>query len=568
MSESQRENEARHRAGGIGKWLEDHPRMVAVGLAVVTLAIYGKCIGFGVLPTWDDPVYFIERPEVTDWWSVSWSQRILTPELGYPVTIPTALYAVVRELPFETAISVAHGLNLGIHLVNVLLVYALARRWLRGSGTAAVAALMWAVHPILAESVCWITSLKFLTFATFGLGALLVWSRHLESPSRATGLGAVGLGILALGCRPEAIVLGPLLATVTWLERHDIDWPSQLWGPIVALGVAAAAYFPVALSGQHENIYKGFDGNVYGFEEILIRVGSIMTLQVSHLVRPFDLHPVYYYPNQAARVSDAWMGVVIFVGLVAMTVWAWRSNRRALKPLAVWWIFYLPVSGIEYSPRGTADAYVYVASFGLIAGILALVAPVVERLRPRLQILVAGAVVVVAFSFGLTAFVQADRWRGPISLWEPLRQDAPQEATPHRNVGEAYYNMGKYTKAVEVFREGYEPMMRDGGVTLAMPMALEERNSFGEALRVSLDFLEHADKVREDFASYAVMLLVRNRLAWPHGGGLRERLRGALDIALEDEQLSVSERRRLASYLEEQGEEQLAERVEVSSQGR
>jgi tetratricopeptide (TPR) repeat protein len=568
MSESQRDDEAAQGVGGIGQWLEAHPRIIAIGLAVVTVAIYGKCIGFGVLPTWDDPSYFIERPEVTDWWSVSWSLRILTPDLGYPVTIPTALYAMVRELPFESAVSVAHGLNLVFHLVNVVLVYALARRWLRGSGTAAVAALLWAVHPVLAESVCWITSLKFLTFATFGLGTLLVWSRHLESPSWSTGLGAVGLGILALGCRPEAIVLGPLLATVTWVERREVDWPSLLWRPIVALGVAAAVYFPVALSGQHENIYKDFDGNVYAVQEILIRVGSIMTIQISHLVQPFDLHPVYYYPNQAARVRDAWVGLVIFAGLVGVTAWAWRSNRRALKPLAVWWICYLPVSGLEYSPRGTADAYVYVASFGLIAGIVALVAPAVERLRPRLQRLIAGVTGVVAVGFALTAFVQADRWRDPISLWEPLRQVAPQEATPHRNVGEAYYNLEKYAKAVEVFREGYEPMMRDGGVTLAMPMALEELGKPDRALEVALDFLVHADEMRNDLEGYTLKLLARHDLPWPGEERARKELRGALGVVLEEETLSASERRKLADYLEEVGQRRLADRVEASNDKR
>src|SRR5699024_3484390 len=152
---------------------------------------------FGFFPVWDDSLYLLNRLAVTDWPAASWTQRILTPELGYPVPLPTLLYYLFRQLPPAWVVPAVHLLSLGFHLVNVLLLYQIAARWRGAPGRKAdkpvglsnkscggcapafFAALLWAMHPFLVESVAWATNLKVVTLSTFLLGALAVWERHL-----------------------------------------------------------------------------------------------------------------------------------------------------------------------------------------------------------------------------------------------------------------------------------------------------------------------------------------------------------------------------------------------------
>ena len=61
-------------------------------LVIATVAVYYRVIDFDLIYAWDDGLYVLHRPEVKDWFAVSWRKRLLTPELGYPVALPTFLY--------------------------------------------------------------------------------------------------------------------------------------------------------------------------------------------------------------------------------------------------------------------------------------------------------------------------------------------------------------------------------------------------------------------------------------------------------------------------------------------
>ena len=88
-------------------------------ILLASAALYARTLGYGYLPGFDDELYLINRPEVVDWWGASWRQRLLTPETGYSVAVPTAIYAAVKSLFPEAFPQVLHGVNLLFHLLNI-----------------------------------------------------------------------------------------------------------------------------------------------------------------------------------------------------------------------------------------------------------------------------------------------------------------------------------------------------------------------------------------------------------------------------------------------------------------
>lgn len=150
----------------------------------VTVLIYAQVLRFGLISGWDDKLYFMSHSLLEGWPEASWRDRLLTPELGYPSPLPTAIYFLLHRLPEATAVALAHGVNLIFHLINVCLAFAVARRFLPRLSQAFGATLIWAVHPVLAESVAWITNLKSLGMATAVLAAIWVWDRYLQSRRR------------------------------------------------------------------------------------------------------------------------------------------------------------------------------------------------------------------------------------------------------------------------------------------------------------------------------------------------------------------------------------------------
>ena len=73
----------------------------------VIAVIYAQAWDFGALLYFDDRLYFVGRALVDDWWGAPWSDRLLTPDVGYPNPGPTAIYAAVRSLPADLILPAA-----------------------------------------------------------------------------------------------------------------------------------------------------------------------------------------------------------------------------------------------------------------------------------------------------------------------------------------------------------------------------------------------------------------------------------------------------------------------------
>ncbi|MFB6351128.1 MAG: hypothetical protein ABEN55_09365, partial [Bradymonadaceae bacterium] len=243
-------------------------RWLLVALLLAVAAVYARAVTFGDLGSFDDANYLFNRPEVRSWWGATWWRRLTTPTAGYWIPVPTFIYAHLRSAFPDLYVHVVHGVNIAVHLVNVGLVCALVSRWSTRRSGLAVAAI-WALHPVQVETVAWLTSLKNLTYGAGMLGALLVWDRYLEKDRwPASPVGAVaavfGLFLLALGSRPEAVVLPALLMALSWFRRRRWRPDRPTLGLVAAQGVIGAIYLPMATAGQREVLTGG------GGEEISI----------------------------------------------------------------------------------------------------------------------------------------------------------------------------------------------------------------------------------------------------------------------------------------------------------
>lgn len=182
-----------------------------------------------------------------DWW---YSQG----EQGGGLTDPSRdrLYRPLTTFTFSLNYAV-HGLHpAGYHAVNVALhaavcglVWLLARRLLEDPLSAAIAATIFAVHPIHAEPVAGIVGRAEILAALFmllGLSALLPRAGSLTSGRAALA----ALGMLAALLAKETAICFPALAAIVLWWRKRTSGRRELRGLIVvavAIGIALAAYF-------------------------------------------------------------------------------------------------------------------------------------------------------------------------------------------------------------------------------------------------------------------------------------------------------------------------------------
>ena len=155
-------------------------------LAVITLAAYCNCFGLGI--AFDaHPLLSDERIHAA---TAENLRLILTRHYWYPAPVER-LYRPLTTLSFLFNYSILgngvqplgyHALNFLLHLVNVWLVFALARRLLAQPWPAFAAAALWAVHPIGTDTVANLAGRADLLATGGVLAGLLVYDTWILVP--------------------------------------------------------------------------------------------------------------------------------------------------------------------------------------------------------------------------------------------------------------------------------------------------------------------------------------------------------------------------------------------------
>ncbi len=508
-------------------------------LAIIVLGVYGQVLSFGLIDTWDDSLYFLSRPEVTDWFAASWSQRLLTPELGYPVPLPTLLYHLVRQAPASLVVPAAHGLNLIFHLANTLLVFALARRWIKRFWPAWLVAIIWSVHPLMAEPVSWITNLKFVSMGTFCLAGVYSWDHYLKKQPdgdlRWAG-AAVGCVIAALSCQPQALALGPALVAQAFFHSGQARWTSwRMWGPIALMAVISAVYLPTALGGQHELLHSANIENVYEMPlaDTALRVGAAFSLQAEHVVWPVGLQPAYFPPkSELAVIGTSGLAVMLFA-LMVTAVAVWKRHCTAW-PLVFGWMFYVPVSGIDFLPRLTADPYMYLPLFGIVVAVVMAANGLIEQLQGRFSLVI--VVVLAAGLLGEAALsvVQARRWRNVVALMVPTLEAYPEWPMGYSILGNAYARAQEPERALAVFEEGVDTMYEYGTLPLEMPRLYEAVGKPAHAANILMLMSRYRGRKPPFAEAELLRLMVTHKLPIAGDDGRKQVIREVLARGIED----------------------------------
>lgn len=409
------------------------------GILLVIVAVFGQAIGFSFV-NWDDEIFVLHQ-NVQNWFELSWQQRLATSHAGYPVPIPTAVHGWLHHFFGADDASIFHLVNIVVHAVNAVLVFVLLRRLDIVRLVATVCTLLWALHPVMAEPVAWVTGLKDLLSMTGVLLALLgmTWLRDNDMSLVAWAMLIMG-PLLAIGGKPTGVVVGPMMLAFVVVCRTGFE-RKQLGIGLGTLWTLVGTLM-VFWSFQAHDEYGGQDTEAFSVGRIFRALET--TLQ--NYVAPLNLGPTYSFHPPTVATYAIGIGVVVIAGLL---VWKNRERRPVVSLGLIWaGLAYGPVSNLVPLNRFVADSYLYTPTLGFVVALGGWATTWSSKRSGVLRRL--GVGLGVFFLAVLCAF-QVSHWNDSISLWERSSVVSADDPMTYLKLGQAYYEQDRYGEAIEAF---------------------------------------------------------------------------------------------------------------------
>jgi len=407
-----------------------------------------------------------------------------------------------------------HLTSILLHAANVVLVWLVVRALLGGKAAGEqpphplvpiVAALCFAVHPVVAEAVCEPTFREDLLAAAFTLGAVVLAARHVPARGRDVrrGLACAACCLLAVASKESGVAAPFVLAA--W-------WDNGFWRLAIGGGLAAVVVFLAArflLEPQPSRIFESRPEYPGGSLTEALKIEPRILALYAHLVA-CPVNCCADYGGASLRHLPLPPALVIVGTLAVALVWAGRRDRRIAFGTALLALPLVPVSNLVPIYRAAADRYLYLP----LAGVAVIAACVVAAAwargpRERRQAgLAAGLGLLALLAAGTVARQRV--WSNSLDLWADTLARNPVSFNAAIGLAGALREAGRFSESEQAARRAVELCRGERGDAWAtLALALDGQGRVADADAALATALARQPALADPDARVAALALER-----------------------------------------------------------
>ena len=456
---------------------------------------------------WDDQLLVVKNPLVTGQLNL----RNVWLQTDFSLTT-VALW--LQWLMWGNNPTGYHVANILLHALSCVLLWrVLVRLKIPGAG---LAAAIFAVHPVAAASVAWISEMKNTLSLVFCLSSYLLFSIFEErtaagkNKARLFYFLSLAAFLLALLSKTSTVMLPVVLLACAWWRRGRLasrDWMRA--APFFTLSLllgCATIWF------QHRVIIAGDPVQTENFCGRFAAAGKAIWFYLGKVILPIDLSMIYprWTMDQTAVLS--YLPAILWLGVLALC-WRFRERnwgRAALFGLGCFTVTLFPVLGflsMDYLVISrVSDHFQYLP----MIAILVLFAAGLSRWLPSQLFMPVATVAVLLLSFATFQRVEIIARDEP--LWRDTLEKNPASFTAHNNLGCLLASQNKMPAAIQEFETTLRLRSQNAPAHCNLGRAYAMQHDF---IRAN-DHFEAALKIKPDDAdfqqAYANALAEQGRL--------------------------------------------------------
>jgi protein O-mannosyl-transferase len=472
-------------------------------LALAVWAVFGQTLHDGFL-RYDDEDYVKNNPNVTAGLTLKGiAAAFVRVDPQCPDWAPLTTLSHMLDCQFCGLRPAGHHLtNVLLHAATAILLFLVLWNMTGALWRSAFVAAVFAIHPLRAESVAWVTERKDVLSGLFFMLTLAAYVRFarwagqrgpgawncFRSPFYWLALLLFSLGLLAktmLVTLPFVLLLldyWPLNRLASAATAAAQTRPSN-W---LRLCLEKVPFFALSAGGCVATILAQRDViKSVPHLTIFARVANALVSYATYLwqmVWPAGL--AVFYPHPGSQLSVWKAGLC---ALILLIISAGVMLERGKHPyLLVGWLWYLgmlvPVIGlVQVGGQARADRYTYLPQIGLYLMVAWGAAAWSSGWIWRRVALGAGAVASIT-GFLIVDYIQTAYWKDDVTLWAHAEACVPENFTVEDNLGAALADRGNLADATVHYQRSLELKPDDFEAHLNLGSAWARQGRLAEAV--------------------------------------------------------------------------------------
>lgn len=382
---------------------------------------------------------------VTSVWSYATADSMVTVDSYYRplfMTLFTINYALAGLAPWAW-----HLINVLIHTAVTLLVFVTIRELTSRPAIAVLTAALFAVHPVHAESVAWVSGITDPLTSLFFLPAFLFYLRfHKTRRMVLFGLTIV-LYLVALFAKETALALPPLIAYCEIFHFKEGAFKNRLTRAVLLSSLLAPpTIFYVIIRYIALNGILFGTGPQYPFNFALMTIPLAIIKYLKLMSLPWGQSYQHYTEFVTSMATREFLLPLVGVCLVIAALMYLRSRMMWFG--AVWFVLLLAPALLamrqfdrEYLLQ---DRYLYIPSIGFCLAI----ALMIDKLNALWGFRASAAVVVVLIAaFGAGNIRQNAMWKDGQTIFANCVATDPGSGEAHVSLARIYFDLGRVREA-------------------------------------------------------------------------------------------------------------------------
>ncbi|MDO8497629.1 MAG: tetratricopeptide repeat protein [bacterium] len=381
-------------------------------------------------------------------------------------------------------------INIFMHTGSTILVYIIFSLMV-GLPFAFFGATLFAVHPMLAESVTWISGGPYSTYTLFFLLSLLFYMLSIKG--KKYYIGSIIFFLLSV----VSSVLGVAMSAGFLLYEFCFGNIKKNWLKVVPYLVISIIWFTILIPflSQRISVQKTQFYQEVQVQNPLTQIPIAITSYIQLYIWPDKL--TLYHSELSFPLEEYIIRVILSVIFVGITLYFYKKNKYIFFWLSLFFISLAPTLSPLTVAWVVAERYVYLGTIGLVFCTAYFFYWLSKKKEFKTIAYIVFSFIIIALA--IRTIVRNVDWLNEDNLWIATAKTSPSSPNTHNNMGDVYTRHGDFVKAAEEFK-----------------MAIKIKPNYADAYHNLGNAYRQMGKDKEALASYEKAAEMNPRLWQTH----------------------------------------------------